>query len=323
MTRTMTALPEILVLPQKPHGIPVESLVSSLRARYDGDVSFARTSDEIDAALLSATLVVGNYISPDDLDRADALELFACSYAGTDHLPLSELREHGVTVTNAGGVHASNVAEHAVGSLLSLTRGLFRARRQQRNHEWRNFQPGELAGRTVTVVGLGAIGTAIARRLRPFDIDLRAVRHTPEKGGPADAVFGYDDLETALAGSEGVVLACPLTETTEGLLDGAAFDLLDPDAVVVNVARGGVIETNALVDALRWNHIRGAALDVTDPEPLPPEHPLWDFENVLITPHNGGYTPEYYDRLADIVVGNVEHAVESGSWDDLDNQVVP
>lgn len=319
----MSERPEILVLPQKPHGIPVESLVASLRERYDGTVSLARTSDAIDEALPDVRVAVGNYISTDRLDRADSLELFACSYAGTDHLPLSELTERGVTVTNAGGVHASNVAEHAVGSLLSLIRGFFRARRQQQNHEWRNFQMGELAGRTVTVVGLGAIGSAIARRLQPFDVDLRAIRHTPEKGGPVDSVFGYGEAEAALAGAEGVVLACPLTETTEGLLGRDEFDLLDPDAVVVNVARGGVIETDALVDALRWNHIRGAALDVTDPEPLPPEHPLWDFGNVLITPHNGGYTPEYYDRLADIVVENVERAVESGSWVDLDNQVVP
>ncbi|MCU4719332.1 D-2-hydroxyacid dehydrogenase [Halapricum hydrolyticum] len=319
----MSELPEVLVLPQKPHGIPVESLVESLRERYDGTVSLARTNDAIDEALPDASVVVGNYISTDRLDRADSLELFACSYAGTDHLPLSELTERGVTVTNAGGVHASNVAEHAVGSLLSLIRGFFRARRQQRNHEWRNFQMGELAGRTVTVVGLGAIGSAIARRLQPFDVDLRAIRHTPEKGGPVDSVFGYGEAEAALAGAEGVVLACPLTETTEGLLGRDEFDLLDPDAVVVNVARGGVIETDALVDALRWNHIRGAALDVTDPEPLPSDHPLWDFENVLITPHNGGYTPEYYDRLADIVVENVERAVESREWTGLRNQVVP
>jgi len=319
----MSERPAILVLPQKPHGIPVESLVTSLRERYDGTVSLARTRDAIDEALPDAQVVVGNYISTDMLERADSIELFACSYAGTDHLPMSALAERGVAVTNAGGVHASNVAEHAVGSLLSLTRGFFRARRQQRNHEWRNFQMGELAGRTVTVVGLGAIGSAIARRLQPFDVDLRGVRHTPEKGGPVDSVFGYAEIDAALAGAEGVVLACPLTETTEGLLGRDEFDLLDPDAVVVNVARGGVIETDALVDALRWNHVRGAALDVTDPEPLPADHPLWDFENVLITPHNGGYTPEYYDRLADIVVRNVERALESGSWTGLDNQVVP
>lgn len=319
----MSEFPEILILPQKPHGIPVESLVSSLRERYDGPVSLARTSDAIDDALPDATVVVGNYISPDMLDRADSMELFACSYAGTDHLPLSELEQRGVTVTNAGGVHASNVAEHAVGSLLALTRGFLRARRQQRNHEWRNFQVGDLAGRTVTVVGLGAIGSAIARRLRPFEVDLRGIRHTPEKDGPVDAVFGYDETEAALAGAEGVVLACPLTDTTESLLGREEFDLLDPDALVVNVARGGVIDTDALVDAIRRNHIRGAALDVSDPEPLPPDHPLWDFENVLITPHNGGYTPKYYDRLADIVVGNVERAAETGAWTDLENQVVP
>ncbi|MFB6188758.1 MAG: D-2-hydroxyacid dehydrogenase [Halapricum sp.] len=316
--------PQILVLQQKPHGMAVDRLVSALGDRYDPSaVSLARTTAEAREAVETATVVVGNSISTDLLDRAESLQLFACSYAGTDHLPLETLADRGVTVTNAGGVHASNVAEHAIGSLLGLTRGLFRARENQRDSRWQHFQVGELAGGTVTIVGLGAIGTAIAERLRPFDITLRGVRHSPERGGPVDTVYGYDEFEDAIVGTDAIVLACPLTETTRGLLDADAFEIVHPETIVVNVARGGVIETDALVSELRSNHLGGAALDVTDPEPLPEDHPLWAFENVLITPHNAGYTPEYYERLADIVIENVERAIETGSWTDLRNQIVP
>jgi phosphoglycerate dehydrogenase-like enzyme len=315
---------DILVFQQKLHGLPVERLVEALRERVsNATVTLAKTGSDTERLLGDATVVVGRSITPDQLDRSESLELFACSYAGTDHLPLSELAAKGVTVTNAGGVHASNAAEQAIGGLLALTRDLFQAREQQRDNVWQSFQSGELAGDTVTVVGLGAIGTAIAERLRPFDVTIRGVRYSPEKGGPVDEIYGYDEFEQSIVETDAVVLACPLTETTRHLLDRSALESMHPDAVVVNVARGGVIETDALVGELRSNHLGGAVLDVTDPEPLPSGHPLWNFENVLITPHNAGYTPEYYERLADIVAENVEHAVETGEWTGLRNQIVP
>jgi Phosphoglycerate dehydrogenase and related dehydrogenases len=114
------------------------------------------------------------------------------------------------------------------------------------------------------------------------------------------------------------VLACPLTEATEAIVDAELFETMAPRAVVVNVARGGVVDTDALVAALRWNSIGGAVLDVTDPEPLPADHPLWRLDNVLITPHNAGHTPAYYERRADILTANVA-ALEQG--DPLQNRV--
>jgi len=315
---------EILVFQQKLHGLPVERLVDALDERVgSATVSLAITDEAIDEKLPDATVVVGRTITTEQLELAESLELFACSFAGTDHLPIDELTDRGITVTNAGGVHASNAAEQAIGGLLALTRDLFRARRQQADGVWQNFQSGELAGGTATVVGLGAIGSAIAERLQPFDVTIRGVRHSPEKGGPVDEVYGYDEFEQAIVDVDAVLLACPLTETTRNLLDRSAFQVLHPETVLVNVARGGVVDTEALLYALRWNAIGGAVLDVTDPEPLPPEHPLWDFENVLITPHNAGYTPEYYERLADIVAENVERARENGEWTGLRNQIVP
>jgi phosphoglycerate dehydrogenase-like enzyme len=130
-------------------------------------------------------------------------------------------------------------------------------------------------------------------------------------------------LESVLGRTDYLVLACPLTEATEGLVDADALDALPNDAAVVNVGRGGVVDTDALVGAIRRNYVRAAALDVTDPEPLPRDHPLWDFENVLLTPHVSGHTPHYFTRLADVLAENVDRVAETGEWDDLRNQVSP
>ena len=316
--------PTIAVFRQKPHGLPADELVELLRERLPtASVLRCATSRDERTAIADADVVVGQSMTEDLLAEAENLSLFACSFAGYDHLPLSAFERRGVTVTNAAGVHASNAAEHAIGGLLALTRGLFDARRRQRNREWRNVRTGELAGGGVTVVGMGAIGEAVCERLAPFGVDITAVRHSPEKGGPADTVVGYDEVESAVVDASAVVLACPLTDTTRHLLDRALLKTLHPDAIVVNVARGGVVDTDALVASLRANHVGGAVLDVTDPEPLPTDHPLWTFENVLITPHNAGYTPEYHERLANLVAENVETAMASGEWTGLENQVLP
>jgi phosphoglycerate dehydrogenase-like enzyme len=295
---------ELLVLREGVHGIPAESYAEALRDRLDGHaVRHATTPDGERNALPAADVVTGLRIRRSLLEDADKLRLFACMYAGTDHLPLDALAERGVAVTNAAGVHAPNAAEQAIGSMLAFSRRLHEAARADR---WQPLSPGELSGSTVTIVGLGAIGSAIARRLEPFGVTTVGVRRSPESGGPTDEVIGPDRLHDALARSSFVVLCCPLTESTRGLIDAEALATLPPDGVVVNVARGPVVETEALVESLRRGRIGGAVLDVTDPEPLPDEHPLWGLDDVLVTPHSAGATPEYYERLADIVADNVE-----------------
>jgi phosphoglycerate dehydrogenase-like enzyme len=317
---------DVLVLPRGVHGMPIEDYAAALRERLpDATVRLAHTPRDVEDRLPDATVATGHHLDAERLSRAPNLELFQALYAGTDHLPLSAFEETGVTVTNASGVHGPNVAEQAMGAALALTRRFHVARRRGERREWRHYQAHEMAGSTATVVGLGPIGEAIVRRLEGFDVDTVGVRYTPEKGGPTDEVVGFEDapLDDALARTDYLFLACPLTDTTRGLIDESAFATLPPDAAIVNVARGPVIDTDALVDAIRSNGIRGAALDVTDPEPLPEEHPLWSFENVLITPHNAGHTPNYYERVADILARNLERIADTGSYDDLENRVVP
>ncbi|MWG36031.1 D-2-hydroxyacid dehydrogenase [Halomarina oriensis] len=313
---------DLLVLRRGTHGMPVESYVAELRERLpDHDIELARTPAAERDAIADAPVVTGPDIPESLLDGADSLELFAGMYAGYGHLPLDALEARDVAVTTASGVHAPNVAEHVLASILAFVREFPTAFDRQRDAEWRHFQAHELAESTVTVVGLGAIGEGVVDRLQGFDVETVGVRHSPEKGGPTDEVLGPDGLHGALARTDYLVLACPLTDETRGLLDAEAFHTLPPEAVVVNVARGPVVDTDALVEALRSNRIRGAALDVTDPEPLPQDHPLWTLSNVLVTPHNAGHTPRYYERLADIVAENVRRIDDTGRYEGLRNQV--
>ncbi|WP_435178503.1 D-2-hydroxyacid dehydrogenase [Halorussus sp. AFM4] len=314
----------ILVLGPGSHGIPIERYLDAIRERVSTfDVERARTRAETLEKIPDATVVAGKAIDDEALDRAENMELFACTSAGYDHLPLAELEARGVAVTNGSGIHGPNMAEQVVGNILVFTRRLDEGWRRQRDRRWQRYQAHELMGSTVTVVGLGAIGEAVVERLEPFGVDTIGVRYTPEKGGPTDEVIGFggDDFDEALARTDYLVLACPLTETTRGLVGSEELKTLSPDAVLVNVARGPVVDTDALVAAVRSNELRGAALDVTDPEPLPEDHPLWNFENVHVTPHMAGHTPEYYDRAADILARNLERVAETGEFADLENQV--
>ncbi|KTG29370.1 D-2-hydroxyacid dehydrogenase [Haloferax profundi] len=315
----------ILVLDQPAHDIPAEEYADALRERRpDATVVHPKTTAETIEAARDADVITGTYLQHDVLDAAAELRLFAGAAAGYDHLPMETLRERGIVVTNASGVHGPNIAEHVVGWLLTITRRLDEGIRRQERREWRSFQAyGELKGSTVTVVGLGAIGQAVVERLEPFGVETIGVRYTPEKGGPTDRVLGFDDLESALVETDFLVLACPLTDETRHLVDQQAFFALPNHAVLVNVARGGVVDTDALVSSVQRGYLRAAALDVTDPEPLPEDHPLWTFENVFITPHVAGYTPQYFTRLADILAENVER-LESGDGETtLRNQVLP
>jgi phosphoglycerate dehydrogenase-like enzyme len=315
--------PDIAVLRQKIHGMPAADYAAEVRARLpDCEVTVATTPEEERALLRNARVATGITFPTDMLPEASNLDLFACAYAGTSHLDVEVFEDHGVAVTSASGVHGPNIAEYVVGAMVYFTRGFGQARRQQERRLWQSYPGDELMGSTVTVVGLGAIGETLVDRLDAFGVETLGVRYSPEKGGPTDEVFGFDEIHEPLARSDYLVLACPLTETTRGLLGDDEFRTLPADALLINVARGPVVDTEALLGALRANDIRGAVLDVTDPEPLPEEHPLWEFDDVLITPHNAGHTPNYYDRLADILAENVERAEETGSFEGLKNQVV-
>lgn len=295
----------IVVLNHKVHGLQATDYAETLKEKLpEHEITLASTPTEKRTQLADADIATGFDITLDFIKEENNLSMFMCTFAGTDHLPTGIMEKHGIQVESASGVHGPNVAEQVLGYILTFVRRLDKGWRQEQRSEWNHYQAGELMGSTATIVGLGSIGTTIAERLHAFDVNTIGVRYTPSKGGVTDEVIGFDDdaIADALTRSDHVILACPLTDETQYLIDEAELSLLPSHATLINIARGEVVVTNALLDALKTNDIRGAALDVTDPEPLPANHGLWDLQNCRITPHNAGHTPKYWERCADILI---------------------
>jgi phosphoglycerate dehydrogenase-like enzyme len=202
----------------------------------------------------------------------------------------------GVALCNGRGVHDSGTAELAVGLLLAMQRGIVDAARDMREHRWTPVYRSSLADRRVMVLGYGSIGTAIARRLDAFEADVVAVATTARDEGGRH-VHAIGELPSLLPTVDAVVVIVPLTQTTAGLVDATFLAALPDGALLVNIGRGKVVDTDALLAELGSGRLR-AALDVTDPEPLPADHPLWDAPNLVVTPHIGGYTDATNPRFA-------------------------
>ena len=198
----------------------------------------------------------------------------------------------GVTITNAGDSYAPTVAEHALALSLALLRQVRPALERAATHAWDQSLSGSVAtlnDALVAVIGFGSIGHAIAVRLRACGARVVAVTRSGRSDPLADECAPVSALHNVLARADVVILAVPLTAETRAMIDAAALAALRPSAVLVNIARGGVVDTGALVAALNEGRLAGAGLDVTDPEPLPADHPLWDTPNTIITPHIAGY----------------------------------
>jgi len=204
--------------------------------------------------------------------------------------------------TSAKGAFADPVAEHALALILA---GLRQLKVRARARTWGQPAGESLFGWPVTVVGAGGIATVLMRLLQPFGTPVTVVRRQAEPVAGAARTVGVDRLTDALAGARAVVLTVALTPQTRGLIGRAELAAMEPDGWLVNVARGGVVDTEALVEALRAGQIGGAALDVTDPEPLPAGHPLWDLANCLITPHTADTEEMTQPLLAGRIAENV------------------
>jgi phosphoglycerate dehydrogenase-like enzyme len=315
--------PDIVVLRKNTEGLSTSVYADTLREKLPNhEIVHADTPQKERDLIQKAPVATGVSIDPDLLDVAEKLQLFVVASSGYNHLPMEELSRCDIVVANAAGIHAPGIAEQALGYCLMFARQLHTGWERSLKQEWRHYQPGELTGSTITIVGLGAIGTTFAQRLQGMEVQTIGIRYTPEKGGPTDEVYGFSEsnLHQALARTDYLVLSTPLTDTTRNLIDEAELNTLPPNAYLINVCRGSVVNTDALIAALQKNDLSGAALDVTDPEPLPADNPLWRMGNVLITPHVGGHTPKHWERLSEIVAKNVEQ-LESNSDETFYNQV--
>jgi phosphoglycerate dehydrogenase-like enzyme len=268
--------------------------------------------------LRQADGLVGWHLDAETLAAAPGLCWMHAAGAGVEHFDLPMIAARGLIFTNSSGVSAPNMAEHAMGMMLALARRFPRLSQAQFARTWRDTdthrEVAELQGQTVLVVGLGAVGRAVAERAAAFGMRVLGVRRRPngDSPPPVSAVFDVAGLHDALASADHVVVTLPNTPGTRGLIDAAAFAAMKPGAMIYNVGRGPVIDTAALIAALQSGHLAGAGLDVTDPEPLPADSPLWDLENVLITAHTSGATPHYWERQATLII-DIIRAIQRGS----------
>lgn len=272
-------------------------------------------------------LVVSGFWQNSLLENAPKLRFIQSIGAGVDQFDQAALRARGIRLANASGVNRNAVSEHALACILALARQLHTGRDNQRQHIWRGMisdlsqREDELGGKTLLIVGLGAIGSRLAKLAKAFDMWVIATkRNPPTAQGVADEVHTPDRLLELLPQADFVALTCPLTPETTNLIDAHALAAMKSSAYLINMARGRCVDEPALLAALQNRAIAGAAIDHFWDEPLPPDSPFWDLENLLITPHTAGETRMYEENLLDILLENLGRLWEGR--EELRNQVV-
>lgn len=273
-------------------------------------VVFAAEGRLLEEALTDAEVLFGR-LTPALLQRAPLLRWVQTQGAGVDGALFPDLVASDVVLTSEKGHVGSHLAEQAFALLFALTRGVAQAVRHPGHWDQRmalRAASWELTDKTMGIVGLGGTGRAVAERARPFGCRLLAVdpELVPVPSG-VETVWRMERFEDLLTESDIVVVCAPLTPLTRGLFDRRAFARLRPHAILINVTRGAIVDSEALLEALQSGRLGGAGLDVTDPEPLPPEHPLWQLPNVVITPHVAGGSPLRQDRVVDLFCANVRN----------------
>lgn len=241
-------------------------------------------------------------------EAASNLRVVANMAVGFDNVNVEDARTAGVWVTNTPGVLAETTADFAFSLLLAAARNVAVAERETRAGGWKTWSPTgylgpDVHGATLGVVGLGEIGRAVTRRAQGFGMRILAHTRTPDPAESSGVEFVT--LEGLLAESDFISLHVPLTAETRRFMGAAEFRQMKPTAILVNTARGGAVDQDALVDAIRSGSIGGAALDVTDPEPLPPEHPLFSLPGVLITPHIASASVATRSKMAEMAAANI------------------
>lgn len=238
--------------------------------------------------------------------------------AGVDRFLIPEVVKSRVIVTNAGGVHPTPISEHVVGLMLCLCRKLHLFIRDQMGRKWERYESSvsteqveELAGKTIGIVGLGRIGTEIAQKAKCLGMRVIATKRDPSRlaSTSVDRLFHPTYLNQLLAQSDFVVLSLPLTKETQGMIGEAQLKSMKRTGYLINVSRGRIVQESRLIEALKQGWIAGAGLDTFENEPLPENSELWDFRNVIITPHIAGLTPYYMERLTNIFCENLNRFI--------------
>lgn len=317
MTNLTPAETKLLICVWHPFSLwrPPADVAVHVRRRFpEMRVVHLPTYEHLDEEIVDTDIFVGFSLRPQQFTSARKLRYIHCTAAGVGQLMYPELRQSGVVLTNASGVHTIPMAEHVLGMILVLARRFASAFRYQQERRWaqqeiwdEQLRPRELMGQTLLIVGYGAIGREIARRVRPLGMRIWGVTRSGRGAAEfADRILPFTQLDAALPEADYVVIAAPETPETLRMFDARRLALLKPTAFLLNVARGTLLDEPALIDVLQRRAIAGAALDVTEVEPLPPSSPLWTLDNCLLTPHISAVSEFLWDRQTELLLDNLD-----------------
>jgi D-2-hydroxyacid dehydrogenase (NADP+) len=274
----------------------------TLAERIDAPTPTAVVDGAAGAVDCDAAVTFSYHDAFDDLGWVHSIQ------SGVDQFPHDRLREAGVALTNSTGIHGDAIGETVAGYLLAFARRLPGIVEAQADAEWSPPAWDEawtVRGERACVVGLGTLGRGIVDRLTGLGVEVVGVRRTPTPEPGVERVYTPSNLREAVTDARFVIAAVPLTDGTTGLIDAEVIEAMREDAYLVNVARGAVVDQAALVDALADDGIAGAALDVFETEPLPADSPLWEMDEVVVSPHCAGFTHRYHEHVGAIVAENV------------------
>ena len=242
-----------------------------------------------------------------DIEQFRSLKYIQLTSAGFDRVPMDYIKQHGIEIHNARGVYSVPMAEFALTGILQLVKQSRFFYENQKQHIWEKSRTlGELAGKTAVIVGAGNIGSEVAKRLKAFDVTVVGIDITTDQRPYFDKIKLFNNLDEQLKAADIIVLTLPLTDDTKGMFDKSKFDLMKNSCIFVNIARGQLVVENDLIDALNNKKISGAVLDVFETEPLEKTSPLWDMDNVIITPHNS-FVGQNNKRMFDVIISNLEN----------------
>jgi D-2-hydroxyacid dehydrogenase (NADP+) len=272
-------------------------------------IEVAAEKDKAEIALREADILLtfGQMMKNLKLDLKGAAKLKWVQALGTglDGITDQPALKPDVVVTSLHGVHGAPVSEAALAGMFALSRDIPRFVRNQDQHTWARWPARLLHNKTVGIVGIGVIAEALAPKCKALGMTVVGLTSAPRPVAGFDRMHAMQELVRVAPELDYLVLLTPYTPATHHLIDAAVFAAMKPDSYLVNVARGGVVDEDALVDALRQGRIAGAALDVFNQEPLPADHPLWSFENVIITTHQGGFCDVYVDLALPVIEQNM------------------
>ena len=291
-----------------------ERQVQRLRQEFP-DITFVHAQSDADAgaAIGTADVALASRLSAAMVESAPRLQWVHSTAAAVGILPLPELAARGILVSNSRGIQAAPIAEHVMGGLLVLSRRFNLLLQAQQERRWiqneltSNKWPWSLKGRSMTILGFGTIGQEVARRAHVFGMRVTGIRRRLDQPLPpfVDRMMGGSQLDEAVRGADVLVISAPFLRETDRMIRAEQLALMNPGAILINVARGKIVDEPALLDALHSGQLGGAVLDVFEREPLDPASPLWNLPNVIISPHSSGVRPDHWEEIMDLFSENL------------------